>query len=95
MCDPSLIQYKSGISVLYVCTNRYLIGHVVPNEMGGYKFKPLSNMPGGRVVIEYGGGAGKGFYQASMDRYLLWMMSEGPSHPLKYPDPANNPNGPL
>merc|ERR1711935_897496 len=87
MCDPDLIQYKSmNISVLYVCTNQYLIGTLVAssgvnstggNTTSGYKFQQLSSMPSGVQKIEYGGGAGKGFYHAEMDRYLMWMMSEG------------------
>ena len=72
-----------SISVLYVCTNQYLLGHVVPNtgaagaggNVSGYRFEPLADTPAGRAVIEFGGGAGKGFYHAEHDRYLMWMMS--------------------
>ena len=86
MCDPELIQFSpsiTNISVLYVCTNQYLLGHVVPNtgaagaggNVSGYRFEPLADTPAGRAVIEFGGGAGKGFYHAEHDRYLMWMMS--------------------
>ena len=88
MCDPDIILFPStNVSVLYVCTNQYLIGHVVPTNAStatatatskqGFRFEQLSTMPGGVQKIEYGAGAGKGFYHAALDRYLLWMMSEG------------------
>lgn len=35
---------------------------------GGRQFQPLSTMPAGVVKIEYGNGAGKGFYHAELDR---------------------------
>jgi hypothetical protein len=89
-CDPELIHFKhQNLSVLYVCSNQYLIGHVVPTSDAngaGRRFEPLSTMPpgvwghGGGVAIEYGSGAGKGFYHAALDRYLLWMMAEGGGH---------------
>jgi hypothetical protein len=90
-CDPELIQFQnSNISVLYSCMNQYLIGHVVPSDAtiansgvgggggggGGLRFEALSTMPSGVQKIEYGNGAGKGFYHAELDRYLLWMMSD-------------------
>jgi hypothetical protein len=91
-CDPELMHFpRQNISVLYVCSNQYLIGHVVPTAdahggADGRRFEPLGDMPagvwghGGGVAIEYGSGAGKGFYQAALDRHLLWMMTEGAGH---------------
>ena len=38
-----------------------------------FKLMNLRDIMGSR----YGAGAGKGFYHAALDRYLLWMMSEG------------------
>lgn len=77
-CDPELIQFKNqrNVSVLYSCMNQYLIGHVVPS-CNGFRFEALNTMPSGVMKIEYGNGAGKGFYHAELDRYLLWMMSDG------------------
>ena len=59
--------------------NQYLIGHAIPSTTNGtngangtnftgYKFEPLGTMPGGVQKIEYGSGAGKGFYQPVLDR---------------------------
>ena len=74
MCDPEMIHF-GNVSALYVCSNTYILGTVQPTA-NGYEMVPLPGMPHGGIKFEGGGSsAGKGFYDESAGRNLLWVSS--------------------
>jgi hypothetical protein len=70
MCDPELARLSDEVQVLYVCTNKYLLGRVVKTAAGALAFARLPGMPDGGLAFEAGSNAGKGFEHAD-GRYLL------------------------